>query len=58
VIGKEGNLAISNDKARVCATVKKEMKETIKKLAEEENRSESAMAAILLKIGLEGYIKK
>jgi hypothetical protein len=48
-------LAISEEKARVVAIVLKETKREILKLAKREERSESSMAAKLLRIGLENY---
>lgn len=49
---------IGKDKDRVVATVTKNIKKQIQDLAEEENRTESAMAAIILKVGLEVYKKE
>ena len=49
---------IGKDKDRIVATVTKDIKKQIDDLAEDEQRTESAMAAIILKVGLEVYKKK
>lgn len=46
---------IGKDKDRVVATVKKDIKKKIDDLAKEEQRTESAMAAIILECGLNVY---
>jgi len=46
---------IGKDKDRIVATVKKDIKKQIQDLAKEEQRTESAMAAIILECGLKVY---
>ena len=48
-------MAIGKEKARVVSIVLKEMKIEIIQFAQLEERSESSMAAKLLRIGLEHY---
>jgi D-alanyl-D-alanine carboxypeptidase len=48
-------VAIGKEKARVVAVVLQETKMAIAKFAQLEERSESSMAAKLLRIGLEHY---
>lgn len=50
-------MAVSKDNERLVATVTKEIADIVKGLAEKEKRSVSAMAAILIEKGLEGYYK-
>ena len=46
---------IGKDKNRIATTVKKDIKKQIDDLAKEEQRTESAMAAIILECGLKVY---
>ena len=48
-------MAIGKEKARVVAVVLQETKTAIAKLAQLEERSESSMAAKLLRVGLKYY---
>jgi len=50
-------MAISKDSNRIAATVSKEVYDIVTKLAKEQNRSISAMAAILIEKGLKFYRK-
>ncbi len=51
-------MAIGKEKERIVAIVPKEIAEQIAKLAEQEKRSVSAMAAIILEKGLQTFQTK
>ena len=50
-------MAVSKDNERILVTVTKETADKIKELADQDKRSKSSMAAILIDKGLEGYYK-
>lgn len=51
-------MAIKDDKTRITAIITKEVEQQISELAEQEERSMSAMAALLIKKGIESYKKE
>lgn len=50
-------MAVGKDNERIVTTVSKETAKIIKELADKEIRTVSAMSAILIEKGLEGYNK-
>jgi hypothetical protein len=59
IINNKGDeiMAVSKDNERILVTVTKETADKIKELADQDKRSKSSMASILIDRGLEGYYK-
>ena len=59
IINSRGDeiVAVSKNNERILVTVTKETADKIKELADQDRRSKSSMAAILIDKGLEGYYK-